>query len=165
MKSFAIAALLSAPVLVFASSPDSSFYSDAAEAGISEVDAGKLAQQKGSSQDVKDFGAMMVKDHSKANEKLQSIASAQGEKLPTSASVMQITEAKKLQMQSGKSFDESYIKSQVKAHEDTIKLLNDEVANGKDAQAKSFASSTLPTVEGHLSKIKAIAQKDGVSID
>ena len=60
------------------------------------------SQQKGNSQDVKDFGAMMVKDHSEANEKLQSIASAQGEKLPTSASVMQMAEAKKLKWCAGR---------------------------------------------------------------
>ena len=46
MKRYAIVALLSAPVLALASSPDSSFYSNAAEAGISEVDAGKLAAKR-----------------------------------------------------------------------------------------------------------------------
>jgi putative membrane protein len=35
------------------------------------VRQGKLAQEKGHAQAVKDFGAMMVKDHSAANERLK----------------------------------------------------------------------------------------------
>ncbi|MGL1585774.1 DUF4142 domain-containing protein, partial [Vibrio parahaemolyticus] len=50
------------------------------------MDAGTLAQNKGSSQAVKDFGAMMVKDHSAANDKLKSIAAGENVTLPTSAS-------------------------------------------------------------------------------
>jgi predicted outer membrane protein len=69
----AIASLLvSAPLLAFGidANVDSSFFKNAAEGGMAQVDAGKLAQQKGSSPAVKEFGAMMVKDHSAANAKL-----------------------------------------------------------------------------------------------
>ena len=48
--------------LAASNSPDASFYKKAAEAGISEVDLGNLAEQKSPDQQVKDFGAMMVKD-------------------------------------------------------------------------------------------------------
>ena len=53
---------------------DQSFFNKAAEGGLAEVDAGKLAQSKGASKEVRDFGAMMVADHSKANEKLRGVA-------------------------------------------------------------------------------------------
>src|SRR3984957_13238971 len=69
--------VLACPLAAFgATNPDSSFFKHAAEGGIAEVDAGNLAQQKANAQNVKDFGAMMVKDHSAANEKLQAIAAA-----------------------------------------------------------------------------------------
>jgi putative membrane protein len=64
MKGTFFALMLSLPIVAFAASnPDASFYKHAAEGGIAEVDAGRLAQDKGNSQQVKDFGAMMVKDH------------------------------------------------------------------------------------------------------
>jgi putative membrane protein len=157
--------LVSAPMIAFGmdGSADASFFKNAAEGGMAEVDAGKLAQEKGNSQAVKDFGAMMVHDHSAANAKLQSIAAAENVKLPTSASVMQMTSKKELQMLSGDSFDKSYIRNQIKAHEDTMALFNKEIASGQDAHAKDFASSTLPTVQAHLSKIRQIAASAGIS--
>src|ERR1700722_9542154 len=88
--------LAAAPLAVLADSPDTSFYKNAAEGGIFEVDAGNLATTKGNSQAVKDFGAMMVKDHSAANDKLKSIATTKGIDLPTSASVSQMATKAKL---------------------------------------------------------------------
>ena len=98
--------LLIAPMLVWAaSSPDESFYKHAAEGGIFEVHAGKLAQDKGNSQQVKDFGAMMVKDHSAANEKLKALAATKSIDLPTSASVAQMGTKAKLDVLSGNAAD------------------------------------------------------------
>ena len=67
-----------------ADSPDASFYKNAAEGGIAEVEAGKLAQQKSSNPDVKNFGAMMVKDHTAANDKLKALADSKSISLPSS---------------------------------------------------------------------------------
>lgn len=166
MKRVAVCLLLSLPILAFGAdgSVDSSFFKHAAEGGIAEVDAGNLAQQKGNSQAVKDFGAMMVKDHTAANSKLESVASAQSVKLPTSASVMQMSEKAKLDVLSGDTFDKSYIKGQIKAHEQTVALFKKEIATGTDQEAKDFASATLPTVRAHLTKIKQIAADAGVAV-
>jgi putative membrane protein len=155
--------LLAAPLAALADSPDASFYKNAAEGGISEVDAGNLASTKGNSQAVKDFGAMMVKDHSAANDKLKSIASAKGVDLPSSASVSQMAGKAKLDVLSGDTFDKSYIKSQVKAHRQTIALFKKEIASGQDADAKAFATSTLPTLHTHMKAITKIAADAGVS--
>jgi putative membrane protein len=163
MKHLVAVLLLAVPALAFSSSKDESFYKNAAEAGMAEVNAGQLAQQKGSSQAVKDFGAMMVKDHSAANQKLQSLASAQDVKLPTSPSLVQQAKGKELKMKSGDSFDKAYIKDQIKAHEDTIALFQKEIDSGKDASAQQFASATLPTVQMHLTKINQIAAAAGIS--
>jgi putative membrane protein len=155
--------LAAAPLAVLADSPDASFYKNAAEGGIFEVDAGNLATTKGTSQGVKDFGAMMVKDHTAANDKLKSIATTKGIDLPTSASVSQIATKGKLDVLSGDTFDKSYIKSQVKAHRQTIALFRKEIASGQDADAKAFATSTLPTLRAHLKAITQIAADAGVS--
>jgi putative membrane protein len=163
MKSLLAVLILAAPLTAIAdSNPDSSFYKNAAEAGISEVDAGNLAQEKGNSQAVKDFGAMMVKDHSAANDKLKGIAATKNISLPTSASIGQMATKTKLEILSGDTFDKSYIKSQIKAHHDTIVLLKKEIASGQDADAKAFATTTLPVVQAHMKKIKSIAADAGI---
>jgi putative membrane protein len=163
MKGTFFALMLSLPMVALAaSSPDASFYKGAAEGGIAEVDAGRLAQDKGNSQQVKDFGAMMVKDHSAANEKLQALASSKSITLPTTASVGQMASKAKLDVLSGATFDKSYVKGQISAHRQTIALFRKEISSGQDADAKAFATATLPTVKAHLKAITAIAADMGI---
>jgi putative membrane protein len=164
MNRFFALLILGSPLVAFgATNPDASFFKHAAEGGLAEVDAGNLAQQKASAQNVKDFGAMMAKDHSAANEKLQSIATAKGITLPTSPSVGQMAAKAKLDVLSGTTFDASYIKGQVRAHEQTVGLFRKEITSGQDADAKAFAKETLPTVRSHLKAIKAIAAQAGIA--
>jgi putative membrane protein len=154
---------LLAPVAVLADSPDASFYKVAAEAGISEVDLGNMAQDKGSNQQVKDFGAMMVKDHSAANDKLKSLAASKSLTLPGSSSVRDTALKAKLDVLSGDNFDKAYIKSQLRAHRQAVALFKKESSAGQDADAKAFAAATLPTLRGHLKQITSIASAEGVS--
>ena len=164
MKTMIAALMLAAPFTVLAASnPDASFYKNAAEGGIFEVEAGKLAQDKGSSQKVKDFAAMMVTDHSAANDKLKTLAASKDVSLPSSSSVSQMATKGKLDVLSGDTFDKSYIKSQLKAHRQTIALFKKESTTGKDADAKAFASATLPTLHAHLKAVTALATDAGVS--
>jgi putative membrane protein len=162
--------LLAGLVLVFPftafgadTSPDSAFYKNAAEGGIAEVELGNLAEQKSANQSVKDFGAMMVKDHSAANNKLKGVAASKNISLPTSASVGQMATKAKLEALSGETFDKSYIRGMIKDHQEDIAMFKKEAASGQDPDAKAFAIATLPTLEAHLKKIKAVAASAGVS--
>lgn len=164
MKRFLTCLIIAVPVIAWGAdkSPDADFFKHAAEGGIAEVEAGTLAQSKGSSQAVKDFGAMMVKDHTDANAKLKSIASAENVDLPTSSSVRQMASKAKLEALTGDTFDKSYIKGQIAAHQQTVALFQKEIASGSDAQAQAFAKETLPTVKAHLKKIRQVAAEAGV---
>jgi putative membrane protein len=61
---------------------DAKFAVAAANGGMAEVELGQLAQQKAANAKVKDFGAMMVNDHSKANDELKALAKSKGITLP-----------------------------------------------------------------------------------
>jgi len=165
MKKWLALLVLAAPVGAFAAdaTPDASFYKHAAEAGISEVEAGTLAGQKGNSQAVKDFGAMMVKDHGEANDKLKALAASKNISLPSSGSISEMAEKGKLEVLSGDTFDKSYIKGQIKDHQAAVALFKKESVSGQDPDAKAFAAATLPTLRGHLKKIKQIAADAGVA--
>jgi putative membrane protein len=167
MRQLLYIALLALPIGAFAAnkSPDENFYKKAAEGGLAEVEQGNLAQEKGQNPAVKDFGQMMVHDHSAANDKLKGIASSKGIDLPASPSVTQTATIDKLKVLSGDTFDKSYIKGMVQDHKEDIKEFEKEVQNGKDAEARQFAQSTLPTLRAHLSKIESIAASAHVSAD
>jgi len=166
MKQFTTSLVLLIPLAVFSAEiPDAKFYRDAAEGGIAEVAMGILAQQKAQSPSVKDFGAQMVKDHSAANEKLKALAQSKNITLPANPSVDEMEAKSKLQVLSGQSFDKSYIKGMIKDHEEDIAEFKKEAASGQDPDARAFASATLPTLQAHLNRIRAIAADAGVSAD
>ncbi len=142
--------------------PDYEFYKAAATNGMAEVELAKLAQEKSKTPEVKDFAAMMMKDHTAANNKLKAIATANDVTLPDDTTLMQKATKKKLEMQGADDFDDAYVKNQIKAHEDTVALLKKQIDGGEDADAKKFAAETLPTVEEHLAEINRIAAERGI---
>lgn len=164
MKQLIAVAICCLPVIALSKdNPDESFFKNAAEAGMAEVEAGKMAETKATSPAVKEFAAMMVKDHSAANAKLKKIAMSKGVELPSEPSMMQKAMGKKTDMKSGVSFDKDYIQGQIKAHQDTVDLLQKEIDSGKDPDAKAFATETLPEVKMHLEKVEQIASKAGLT--
>lgn len=137
----------------------SDFAVKAAAGGMMEVQLGQIAQQKATNQRVKDFGAMMVKDHSAANDELKKLASSKNITLPTSVSNEQQKDIDDLNKKTGADFDKAYMKMMVNDHEKDIKDFEKAGNNLKDADVKSFAMKTLPTLQKHLDSAKAITGK------
>lgn len=143
--------------LAAAGSPDSSFYDSLADGGKAEVDLGQLAQEKASDPKVKEFAAMMVKDHSAANDELEALAKSKNISLSPVPGISSRTNKAELQALSGSSFDKAYLSKQVAAHKDTVALLQKEIAQGTDPDAKRLAQKVLPTVESHLRAVQKMA--------
>jgi putative membrane protein len=140
-------------------SGDLTFATKAAQGGIAEVQMGQLAASKATNPDVKAFGQKMVDDHSKANDELKSVAEKESMTLPATMGPKEQAEYNKLQSLSGAAFDRMYVKAMVKDHEQDVKEFQKEANAGKDPQIKSFASETLPVLQGHLDMIKSIQSK------
>jgi putative membrane protein len=138
------------------SASDKQFVRDAAEGGMAEVELGKLATEKASSEDVKKFGQRMVTDHSKANEQLKQAASSQGIELPEHLSAKDKALKERLSKLNGPSFDRAYMASMVKDHKADVADFIRESDNGKDTAIKQFATSTLPTLKDHLAEAERI---------
>ncbi len=136
------------------------FFQKLAQGGKAEVAAGQLAENKGTSAEVSEYGAMMVDQHGATNQKLADLAKAKGIELPATPSKAQLDSFKALQAKKGARFDQEYLAEQIKAHEETVQLLKSEIASGQDPDAKAFAREILPTVESHLRKAYHLAGKD-----
>jgi putative membrane protein len=138
------------------SSADKTFINKAAEGGLAEVQLGQLAKDKAQDQKVKDFGQRMVDDHTKANDQLKSLAKQKGVTLPTDMSAKDKTEQDRLSKLSGAQFDKAYMKYMVQDHTQDVSEFQKEARSAKDSDVKSFASSTLPTLQDHLKMAKSI---------
>src|SRR4028119_1524790 len=62
--------------------PDGDFILEAASGGLMEVELGRYASTNAASARVKEFGRMMVTDHTKANTQLKAIAGKKNVTLP-----------------------------------------------------------------------------------
>ena len=141
------------------SASDKKFVRDAAQGGMAEVELGKLATEKASSDDVKKFGQRMVDDHTKAGDQLKQVASNEGIQLPQSLSAKDKLTKERLSKLSGEQFDKAYMADMVKDHTQDVAEFQRESQSGKDPAVKDFASQTLPTLEDHLKQAKEIAPK------
>ncbi|MVN22159.1 DUF4142 domain-containing protein [Mucilaginibacter arboris] len=138
---------------------DADFAVKAANGGMAEVALGQLAQQKATNPDVKAFGAKMVTDHTKANDKMMALAKQKNITLPAAIGNDEQKVMDDLSKKTGKDFDKAYVKEMVKDHDKDVKLFEDESKNGKDADVKAFAATTLPVLKMHQTMIKAIDKK------
>jgi putative membrane protein len=138
---------------------DKEFVMKASQGGMTEVQLGKLASDKGGSSQVKDFGSQMVKDHSQANDELKSLADKKGFAVSPNLDSKDQAQVDKLSKLSGPAFDKAYVTNQVRAHESTVKLFQEEAKSGQDPDLKAFASRTLPTLQEHCSAIMNIENK------
>lgn len=133
------------------SASDMEFATMAAQGGIAEVQMAQLAQQKATGKDVQKYAKQMIKDHTKANNNLMKIAAKKQMTLPTTPNAEQMQMMSQLQQASGAEFDRMYIQmAGIDSHQKMQGLFQGEISGGTDADLKSFASKTLPTVQKHL---------------
>lgn len=138
---------------------DEDFMKEAAAGGMMEVELGKLAQQNGGSQKVKDFGSMMVKDHSNANDALKKLAASKNVSLPTAMDDKTKKEMDMLKSKKGADFDKAYVDMMVEDHKKDVEKFKMESKMAKDEDVKAFATKTLPTLEKHLNAIQSIQKE------
>jgi len=135
---------------------DQNFMLAAAQGGMTEVKLGGLAAQNGKRDDVKEFGQMMVKDHSAINDDLKALAAQKGVTLPDSLDAKHQAMVDKMAALTGSEFDDAYIADMIKAHQQDAKAFKAESAATKDADIKSFVDKSIPIVDGHLKRITAM---------
>jgi len=135
---------------------DAKFATSVANGGMAEVALGKVAVEKATNPQVKEFAEMMVADHGKANEELMAIAKTKNITLPVAPDDEHQKMAADVSAKSGVEFDKAYVDAMVDGHKKTVSLLEDGAKNCKDADLMAFATKTLPTVKAHLAKIEAI---------
>jgi putative membrane protein len=132
------------------SAADQDFATKAAQGGMAEVELGKLAQERGASAHVKEYGKMLVDDHTRLNNELKDIASKENITLPTDISPEQRRNIDRLAKLSGSQFDREFLKDSAKDHREDIAEFEKEAKNGQNQALKNFASTSLPTLREHL---------------
>jgi len=150
-----VAAQQSAPTNTKLQRTDRSFSMKAAEGGREEVELGRLAQSKASSDAVKQFGQRMVDDHGNANKELMDLAASKNVQLNDKAAKKEPV-VEKLNKLQGQEFDREYVKEMVKDHKKDVAEFRRMHSGAIDPNLKAWIDKTLPTLEDHLKTIEGI---------
>jgi len=132
-----------------------------------DIDAGKIAESKGTNADVKAFGKMMVTDHSAVNKSASDLAtklSLTPEDNPTSQSLLTAaqTAAQSLSGKTGADYDKAYIANEVAYHQNVLDAIDNVlIPNAQNAELKALLEQTRPAVAAHLTRAQQLQQTLG----
>ena len=139
-----------------------------------EIKVGQLAQQKASSSDAKQFGAMLVQDHTKGDQDVTALASKMNVDLNAMAKMhdehhaehqakKEVKENKmeQLQTMTGKDFDRAFAQMMVNGHREAIEMVKDARSTVQNQEVKSMLERLLPTLQKHEDKANDILNKAG----
>jgi putative membrane protein len=134
-------------------------YVNAAAIGdMYEIEAGKMAQQKGSKAEVKALGAMLVKDHTAMSNEMKAALPGSGANAtpPTTLDERRQGMIDNLKTPTGADFDTAFLAQQATAHEEALTLHRGYSENGDNAALKALAGKATPKIQAHLDRVKKL---------
>ena len=135
---------------------DNDFAVKAANGGMLEMEVARLAREKARNTEVKEFAAMLMSDHQKANDELKALAGRKNITLPARLGDDEQNHVDELAKLSGTEFDKKFVDLMVEDHEKDVKLFQEAADDADDADLKAFAAKTLPSLRKHLERITTI---------
>jgi len=140
-------------------SGDTEFVRKMSSGSVAEMELGELAQDRASSQEVKDFAKMMVEEHRKAYDELKQVARLSSSSISNEMDAEHEALEDRLSGLKGAEFDRAYMEAMVEDHEKTADDLKRHAGSTVDADLKAWVQRTLPTVQEHLSRARAILDR------
>ena len=139
---------------------DQEFLNTAAQTDMIEAHLGKLAQDQASAQPVKDYGQMLVTDHTQDYQAACRVLAQQtGLTIPTAIDAAHNKSMiGPMHALKGTAFDHKYIQEMVAGHTEALALYKKEAQDAKNPAIRSYAEQTIPTLQKHLDDAKAIEQ-------
>ncbi|MBV9489229.1 MAG: DUF4142 domain-containing protein [Verrucomicrobia bacterium] len=139
---------------------EQAFLQKAAQSDQAEIALAKLALDRASSPQVKQFAQTMVTDHTKSTSLLQPIAADHGVTLPGNPGPDSDEKYQRLEKQSGVAFDKTYIEMMVANHQEVLHAFETEAGKASDPKLKEFIATVQPVVAHHLQMAKEMRQNE-----
>jgi putative membrane protein len=135
---------------------DREFMARVTEANKAEIEAGSTASTKGLTDSVRQYGQLMVTEHTMAENSLDSLANVLGVTLADTLSAEHQALKQMLNNTTGYAFDTLYIGSQLRDHQKVIGFFNNEISNGSHPSVKGYANRYLPHIQMHYQRADSI---------
>lgn len=138
------------------STADKDFLTFAAQTDMTEAHLGQLAQENAGRQDVKDYGNMLSQDHTSNYNELVALGTKVGADIPKGIDAAHDRMIAPLAKAKGAAFDRRFLQDMVRGHTQAIAMFRKEADHGENADVKTFAQNTIPTLEKHLHDAEAL---------
>ena len=143
------------------SGSDQQFVNTAAQTDMTEAHVGQMAQDRGASQGVKDFGQTLVTDHTSDYTQLSTIVAKDGGTVPKGLDAAHDRMIAPFDRLKGAAFDHKFAQEMVMGHTKAIAEYRREAKDGQNADIKAYANQALPTLEKHLQMARDLAKSKG----
>jgi putative membrane protein len=132
------------------------YVTEAARADMYEVQAGRMAKSKATSPQVKDFGDMMVRDHTATTRLMQNALAHAGMQAPPDIQLDPRRQEmlSRLDAAQGPNFDRLYLSQQLAAHQEALALHQNFAAATDNGVLKGVAQQIAPKVQQHLQMLQ-----------
>lgn len=140
---------------------DKQYLQTAIEGDRFEIAGGKLAQQRGSTAAIKDYGSRLVADHSKSLGEDIALAHKLHIKVPVAPSASMQWELQTVARFSGSEFDHRYADLEAKDHQQDISEAQDEVKDGTNRKVRRSAKKEIPILKTHLKIAEELGGREG----
>jgi putative membrane protein len=137
---------------------ESHFMKVIANANQQQVQLNKIALKRSQNSQVRQYAQLVMDDHIRFQDQLQSLASSKGAELPKVLGNMEQGMVNDLASTTDSSFDKTYIDHEITALQDEVNTANAEAMNGADLDLKAFAQKILPTLQHHVVLAKELQQ-------
>lgn len=126
------------------------YVTNAAISDMYEIEAGRMASERGASAETKQLGEMLVADHTTSSERLKALAQAAGETVPMEMDERRQGLLDNLRAAQGAEFDRVFADQQVAAHQEALTLHRGYADSGENTELQAFARDLVPKLEAHL---------------
>lgn len=140
-------------------SMDKSFVKKALEGSMGEVQMGKLALDKSSNDQVKQFAQHMVDDHTKMIDQMKPVAEQLGVTVPDNPPSSEMKKMDKMKALNGDAFDKAYAKDMVADHKKDDKDFKQEAQTTQNSQLKDVVTQGDQVIQQHLQMAQQLNQQ------
>lgn len=130
--------------------PDRAALQRLVQADLAEIEAGRLAQRKASTPEVKAFGAHVAEEHAQRLAETKALAQARGVKAPSRPDEPQRETLRSLGRFSGEDFERRFMALMVEGHQDALRLAERTARQAKDPVLKAHAEESAARIKAHL---------------
>ena len=135
------------------------FMMKTAQGHMGEIEMARIALNKSSNQEVKDYANMIERDHNNGMKVLVELMQDKNVSQPKTLTGDAQQAMSSMNGLTGPEFDREFVNTMVSEHRRILEMFRDQQASAQNLEVKDYVEATMPTLEMHLDKAQRLQSK------